>query len=154
MRSPLRLWRCLDGVAAIETAFVLVIAFPFMIGMVEFANAYWAWNSLQFAVSQGGRYAMVNSNSTLAACTPTPAPTITSCTSGTGSFSSPNLPNCAASQTSQSLIGLQASSITIACSGSSPSTMTLNATYTFNPIGSTWFPSSITLTGTAIVPLM
>ncbi|MGC2411774.1 MAG: TadE/TadG family type IV pilus assembly protein [Stellaceae bacterium] len=157
MRSWLQLWRRQDGAAAVETALVLIVAFPFIIGMVEFANAYWNWNSLLLAVAEGGRYAMAHANSsTLAACTaPTPAPTITGCTSGGGNYASPNLPNCAAYETSQSLIGLQASSITITCSGSSPTTMTLVATYEFDFVASALLPyGPLTLTGRATVPLM
>ncbi len=157
MRSRSRLGRRQDGAAAVETALVLVVALPFMIGMVEFALAYWNWNSLLLAVAMGGRYAMAHaSSSSLAACTtPTPAPTITGCTSGGGSYSSPNLPNCAAYQTSLSLIGLQASSITITCSGSSPTTMTLVATYNFDFVASALLPyGPLTLTGRAKVPLM
>jgi Flp pilus assembly protein TadG len=156
MRSRLRPGRWQDGAAAVETALVLVVALPFMIGMVEFAFAYWNWNSLLLAVAEGGRYAMAHANTSLAACTtPTPAPTITGCTSGTGNYPSPNLPNCAAYQTSQSLIGVQASSITITCSGSSPTTMTLVATYNFDFVASALLPyGPLNLTGQAKVPLM
>lgn len=157
MRSRSQLWRRRDGAAAVETALVLVVALPLMIGIVEFAFAYWNWNSLLLAVAEGGRYAMSRaSSSSLAACTiPAPAPTITGCTSGSGSYFSPNLPNCAAYQTSRSLIGLQASSITITCTGSSPTTMTLVATYNFDFVAAALSPyGPLTLTGKAKVPLM
>lgn len=157
MGSRSQPWRRQDGTASVETALVLVVALPLMIGIVEFAFAYWNWNSLLLAVAEGGRYAMAHaSSSSLAACaTPTPAPTITGCTSGSGSYFSPNLPNCAAFQTSRSLIGVQASSITITCSGSSPTTMTLVTTYNFDFVASALLPyGPLTLTGKAKVPLM
>jgi Flp pilus assembly protein TadG len=156
MRS---LWRREDGAAAVETAFVLVVAFPFMLGMVEFARVYWNWNSLALAAAEGSRYAMVNStNGSLAACTaPTPAPTITACAPGAGSYTSTNLPNCAAHQTSQSLIGFPASSvaITITCAASAPATMTVAATYNFDFVAAALLPfGPIALKGQAKVPLM
>ena len=156
MRS---LWRREDGTTAVEMAFVLVVAFPFMIGMVEFARAYWNWHSLVLAASEASRYAMINAtNGSLAACpAPSPAPTINGCTSGSSTYSSSNLPNCAAHQTNQSLIGFPASSvsITITCAGSSPATMTVAATYNFDFIVPGLLPyGPITLTGTALVPLM
>lgn len=155
MRPFLELFRRVDGATAVETALALVVAFPFMIGMVEFARAYWHLNSLELAAARGARYAMINSkNLTLTACAaPAPAPAITGCSA----VYPVTLPNCAAYQTSRKLIGFRASSVSIAisCTGSPPTIMSVTTTSTFDFIASRLFPyGPITLRGTATVPLL
>jgi Flp pilus assembly protein TadG len=155
MHLSVRLWRRSEGATSVETAFALVLFFPFMIGLIEFARAYWNWNGLQLAAAQGARYAMINSsNGALATCTtPTPAPTVSGC----AAVNPATLPVCAAAETSRQLIGFAASSVSISitCSGSPPAVMSVAATSTFNFVASTLLPyGPITLNGTATVPLM
>ena len=153
---PRRLLRCDRGATALETALVLFfVLLLFIIGILEFGRALWNWNSLLLAVAQGGRFAMVNTgNQNLAACTaPTPTPTITGCSSANPS----TLPLCTAVQTNQSLMGFESSSvsITITCTGTSPTTMEVGATYHFQFIAEGLFPSGpIRLSTQVKVPLM
>ena len=155
MRLFRSVWRREGASVVVETAFVMIFLFPLMIGMVEFAWAYWNWNSLQFAAQQGARYAMVRSKSTtLTACTvPSPVPTITGC----GSVTPAALPNCAAYETSQNLFGFDSTTValTITCAGSGPTTMTVTATSSYDFVAATLLPyGPITMTGTALVPLL
>lgn len=148
MRS---LWRREDGATAVEMAFVLVVALPFMLGMVDFARAYWNWNSLALAVNEGGRYAMINSTGTTLTCSGT-APTYTN---NCGSVTPATLPDCTAIKTTQTLVGYSASdiSLTLTCA-TSPATMTLRATYQFNFTAAALLPfGPLTLSGETKVPL-
>jgi Flp pilus assembly protein TadG len=52
------------GAAAIEMAFVLPLFLLFVLGIIEFGRAYWTLNSMQLAVDEAGRYAMVHTTST------------------------------------------------------------------------------------------
>ena len=47
-----------DGAAATEFAIILPFFFLLLFGILDFAHACWVLNTLQFAVSQGTRYAM------------------------------------------------------------------------------------------------
>lgn len=159
MRRLRALWRHRDGSTAVESGFVFVIFFPFMLGLVEFAHAYWNWNTLQLAAQQGARWGMTHagaSSADLAALTctpqPTPAPTITGCSSVA------TLASCTAYQTGQSLIGFPAASvsITVTCdSGTSPTTITVGTAYTYNFVASGMLPFwPLSLAGAAKMPLM
>ena len=77
------------------------------------------------------------------------ATTTTSCTS--------SLQQCTIDQTKNALIAFAADDVTVTatCAGSSPTTMTVTASYPFNFVAAGLLPyGAITLTGTATVPLM
>jgi len=52
------------GGAAVEMAFVLPIFLLFVLGIMEFARAYWTLDSMQLAIDEAGRYAMINTSAT------------------------------------------------------------------------------------------
>lgn len=54
------LWRCRGGATAVEFAFVGPIFLIMVLGIVEMGRAMWIKNTLQFAVEETTRYAMVN----------------------------------------------------------------------------------------------
>lgn len=51
-----------DGAAATEFAIVFPAFFLLLLGIFDFAHACWVVNTLQFAVSQGARYATTTSS--------------------------------------------------------------------------------------------
>ena len=57
-----------EGSTAVEAAIVFSLFFTLIFGIVEFGMALWQWNTMELAVLQAGRYAMVN-NSTITAAT-------------------------------------------------------------------------------------
>lgn len=48
------------GSTAVEFAVAAPVLFLFLFGVFEFGRLFWTRNSLQFAVEESGRYAMVN----------------------------------------------------------------------------------------------
>lgn len=49
-----------EGAAAVEMAFILPVFLIFVIGIIEFGRAYWTLNSMQIAIDEAGRYAMLH----------------------------------------------------------------------------------------------
>ncbi len=45
-----------------ELAFLLPVFLSFLLGVMEFSRAYWILDSMQFAVDEAGRYAMLNTS--------------------------------------------------------------------------------------------
>ena len=52
------------GAAAVEFALVLPLLMMLVFGAVEFGRMFWIKNSIQFAVEEAGRFAMVNTDAT------------------------------------------------------------------------------------------
>jgi Flp pilus assembly protein TadG len=52
-----------EGSSAVEMALVTLVVAILILGMIEFALAYWTLNQLQLAVEETGRYAMVFNSS-------------------------------------------------------------------------------------------
>ena len=52
------------GAAAAEFALILPILLLMVFGVIEFGRMFWIKNSIQFAVEEAGRYAMVNASAT------------------------------------------------------------------------------------------
>lgn len=65
-RGLFRLWRCCDGVSAVELAFILPVLLLFLLGICEFGRALWTQNTLQQATEIAARCAVLNA----ANCTP------------------------------------------------------------------------------------
>jgi len=55
------------GSVAVEFALVAPIFLMFVIGLVDYGRLFWAKSTIQYAVEQTARYAMVNPNATTAA---------------------------------------------------------------------------------------
>jgi Flp pilus assembly protein TadG len=49
-----------EGSTAVEAAIVFSLLFTLIFGIAEFGMALWQWNTMQLAVLQAGRFAMVN----------------------------------------------------------------------------------------------
>ena len=49
-----------EGATAVEAAIVFAILFTLVFGIVEFGMTLWYWNTMELAVLEGGRFAMVN----------------------------------------------------------------------------------------------
>ncbi|MDE3038604.1 MAG: pilus assembly protein, partial [Pseudomonadota bacterium] len=55
-------WLCKHetGAATVEMALVLPVFLLLVLGIMEFGRAYWTLNSMQIAIDEAGRYAMIN----------------------------------------------------------------------------------------------
>ena len=122
-----------EGTAAAEAAFIAPVLFLALLGIVEFGNALWQWNTMLLAVEQAARYVMVNN----ASCD-------TSCAQSQMQAILPTASVCTTPTTGQ--ICVSASTTT-----GTPSTMTLSAAYNFNLLA---YFGSFTITSTGTVPLI
>jgi Flp pilus assembly protein TadG len=64
--SPKRDWEA--GAATVEAAIVFAVLFSLIFGIIEFGMALWQWNTMELAILDEGRYAMIN-NATITAAT-------------------------------------------------------------------------------------
>lgn len=74
MRSPrptilARLRRCAKGASAVEFALVAPIFLMMVLGMMEIGRALWIKNTMQYAVEEAARYAIINTDATTAQVT-------------------------------------------------------------------------------------
>ncbi len=53
-----------DGATAVEFALISALFFTFIFGIIETGRIFWTMNTLQYAVEQTARYALVNSDAT------------------------------------------------------------------------------------------
>jgi Flp pilus assembly protein TadG len=139
------LWRNAEGVTAIEFAIVFPAFLLLVFGVFEFGRAFWIWNTMQLAVDEGGRYAMVF-NSPTAPWGPT------------GGTCSTGRTECIVTYAKSQLYGLTASDFTVTAvqgTSGSISIVTITATYTFISVVPTLLNlSPITLTRQATVPIV
>ncbi len=56
----IRLFRARDGATAVEFAVILPLFFVLVFTSIEFARFYWVRSTVQFAVEEAARYAMVS----------------------------------------------------------------------------------------------
>jgi Flp pilus assembly protein TadG len=102
-------------------------------GIIEFGMALWQWSTMELAVQQAGRYAMINnSDASLITDTETQMTAI--------------LPSASSSCTGPPAAGQICISVT-----TSAGTMTLTAAYGYNVLGLT---GTYTVTSQATVPLI
>jgi Flp pilus assembly protein TadG len=145
-------YRAEGGAAAVEAALIMAVLLLMIAGSMEFAQALWTNNTMLLAVEQAGRYAMVHSQ--------TPPPTCAAQTQASHCpvLSATPLANCAASWAQEVLSSYQASNIGVSASEdttSSPNTMTICASYSFNFIAPRLFPEEfLDLTAQVTVPLI
>src|SRR5215472_5457950 len=51
-----------EGATAVEAAIVFSLLFSLVFGIIEFGMALWQWNTMELAVLQAGRWAMINNS--------------------------------------------------------------------------------------------
>jgi Flp pilus assembly protein TadG len=119
------------GAAMVEMAFVLPIFLLFILGVMEFGRAFWTLHSMQLAIDEAGRYAMVHtaaSNSQIV------------------------------SNAQSNLYGLDSSQFTVTATSQTNNGVNykvIKATYAFSFIAPGILPfGDITLTRTTTVPLI
>lgn len=121
-----------QGVVAIEFAFVLPVFLLFVLGTVQFAQAFQIWNTMLLAVEEGARYAMVHHSD----------PNV------------PNLPQAVQARAQSQLPGVDADSVSIPVPTIAGGTMTITATATFNFVAPALLPfGPISLERQITVPL-
>jgi Flp pilus assembly protein TadG len=145
MRHRHRLQSSEEGAAAAEAAIILSAFVLLIFGIVQFALVFWTWNTMMLGLEEGGRYAMVYNPTTYPSGPPAPPCSATPAT----------LANCAVAQANTVLSAYPSLSVTVSCtagcSGTGP--MTLQGTFTYNFLGSSSLPGSITVTKQVTVPL-
>ena len=139
------------GAAGVEAALVLPIFVVLLLGIVDFAQTFFIWNTLQLVVGQASRYVMVQTSipnpppgSVSASCQP-PAGSAASCAMSalaTISAQTPGLPSASSSCTGAPTPGQYCVSAT--CTAASCS---LSALYGFKFVG------TYTLSGQITVPI-
>ena len=130
-----------EGSAAIEAALVLLVLPMFLIGSVEFGRALWMGHTMLLAVEEAGRYAMVYGASpsllTSASCP---------------NVATVSLANCAVAKANAYLADYGGTGVNVTSSAAT-STLTIQATYTFNFIDPILLPfGPITLSNQVTVP--
>ena len=130
-----------EGSAAIEAAVVLLVLPLFLIGSVEFGRALWMGHTMLLAVEEAGRYAMVYGASpsllTSASCP---------------NVATVSLANCAVAKANAYLADYGGTGVNVTSSAAT-STLTIQATYTFNFIDPILLPfGPITLSNQVTVP--
>lgn len=131
-RLPQRLAALLrreDGVAMVEFAFAAPVLFSMLFGIMQFGQALWIRNSLQYAAFVAGRYAMAHASATVSDLT---------------------------QQVDSAASGLSTASITVNVTTStvgSTDYVTITATYPFTFLTSYLPYGTVTLSAESRVPL-
>ena len=127
-----RLFGARSGASTAEFALVFPPFVLFLFGILEFARAFWAVNTLQYVVSQGARYAMTRGTS---------LPNAGNCASTLGTYGT-SVQNYLQRQLAPVLPSATVPSPTGTCTTGSPSvvTLTLTVNYNFNFILSSLVP--------------
>jgi Flp pilus assembly protein TadG len=111
-----------EGVTAVEAAIILPIMITLLFGIVELGFVVWQWNTMEFAVDQAGRWAMLNhSDTTLVSDAEAQMTKVLS------SASSCSLTGTAVNPPTAGNVCVHASA--------TPSTISLTAVYTYNLLG-------------------
>jgi Flp pilus assembly protein TadG len=121
-----------EGATAVEAAICLFLLFLLILGIIEFGMALYSWNTMQLAVQQAGRYAMIK-NATI--------------TAAMAEDQMKSVLTTAAVCTTPTAGQICVDATTAA---GTPSTMTLTATYRFNLIA---LAGPFTMTAQATFPL-
>src|SRR5262249_38382769 len=122
-------YRAEGGAAAAEAALTMTVLLLMIVGSMEFAQALWTNNTMLLAVEQAGRYAMVHNKAAPTTCA------AQNQASHCPVLSATPLANCAASWAQEALSSYQAPNIGVSASEdttSTPNTMTICASYSFN----------------------
>lgn len=141
-----------EGAAAAEAAVIMPVLLLAMIGVFEFGRAFWTYNTMQLAIEDAGRYAMVYNHGSPAACGAQQQ------ASNCPSLSNTSLANCAAWHAKQVLSAYQLPDISVSVqedASSSPATATVCASFSFNFNAPRLLPyGPLELTSRVTVPLL
>jgi Flp pilus assembly protein TadG len=141
-----------EGAAAVEAAIVISVLLLIVTGSIEFARAFWTYNTMLLAVEAAARYAMLYNHAPLVTCM------AQSQASDCPALSNTPLANCSAWRAQQVLSAYQAPNIGVSVSEdttSSPATMTICASYSFEFIAPQLLPyGPLDLTSLVSVPLI
>jgi Flp pilus assembly pilin Flp len=129
-----------EGATAVEMALVMMVALLLILGMVEFALAYWTMNTLSLAVEETGRYVYVMINNP--AISPAQYPQTLETHMGYYLPPGPSTPVCTNPSPGQYCVN--------AVQSTSSNTVTLQASYGFDVLGIT---GTYTLGSQNTVPL-
>jgi Flp pilus assembly protein TadG len=147
---PARSSRCPNdqGSAAVEASIILSALLLLIVGSIEFGRALWTGNTMQLAIQEAGRFAMISNA----------PPTSCGAQSQTPSCPAPSntpLANCVAALAQQVLSSYQVENIEISVredQTSTPATITVCARHTFGfaapsllPIGPFNLKSQVTV---------
>jgi hypothetical protein len=125
-----------DGSTAVEAAVVFSLLFTLSFGIVEFGMALWQWNTMELAVLEAGRFAMVNNGTITPVMAEHKMQTVL-----LGSSISCPLPASPAAG---------AWYVCATTTAGAPNTMSLSANYGYNVVG---FAGPFNVTAQATVPL-
>ncbi len=141
-----------EGAVAVEAGILMSVLLLLIVGTLEIAHAYWAYNTMLLAVEEAGRYAMIHNNGPPVVCgaqrqvalCPTPSNT--------------PLANCAAARAQQVLSAYRTANISASATedtGSSPPTVSICASYSLGIPGPQLLPYlPVDLTSRITVPLI
>jgi Flp pilus assembly protein TadG len=141
-----------DGAAAVEAVVSISVLLVLILGIVEFGQAFWTYNTMLLAVEEAGRYAMVYNQGPPEGCaTQRQAPQCPI-------LSNTALANCSAALAQQFLSAYQAPNIRVSVAEdrtSSPARITICASYSLDFIAPQLLPyGPLTLARQVTVPLI
>jgi Flp pilus assembly protein TadG len=131
-----------EGAAAVETAIALFVLLLMILGIIEFGTALYSYNTMQLAVEQAGRYAMLQA--TIPPTNVPPPCNTVACAEAKMKTILTTAAVCAVPAAGQICVNATPPA------GANPPTMTLTAAYNFNFIG---FGGPFTMTAQGTFPL-
>jgi len=147
MRSRQRLCRSERGATAVETAIIFTAFMLLIFGILQFAQIFWAWNTMWLAIEEAGRYAMVYNPTSYPNGPPGCTTTLDTCVQN----------QISAVLTAYAYPSYLTPTVTASCNPSpcgSTSTMTVSGAFTFNFLFPALFPyGPLTLNPQYTVPL-
>jgi len=130
-----------EGATAVEAALVLSVLVGLILAIVDFAQAFFAWNTLQLVVGQASRYVMVQNGIPGSRCD-------TTCATNALQTAIPTASICTTPTAGQYCVTAICNPISCSPTTSIPTpTMTLSALYGFKLV------DTYTLTGQITVPI-
>jgi Flp pilus assembly protein TadG len=141
------------GATGVEAALVLPIFVGMILAIVDFAQAFFIWNTLQLVVGQASRYVMVQTSipnppgSASADCLPAGSATSCAISALTTLLPSASSSCAGAPAAGQYCVNAACNPSSCISTTSTPATMTLSALYGFAFVG------TYTLTGQITVPI-
>jgi len=124
-----------EGAVMVEAAITLSVFLMLLFGIIQFAIAYWQWNTMLLAAGQAGRFVMINKATCDTACAEAQMQAIL-----------PAATVCAGAPAPGEMC------VTAANGGGNPPTMTLTAQYNFNLVA--MLPGPFMITSSITVPLI